>query len=206
MKIKFIKEYCTCFRDEENMVNTETFKPDDMVSTSMEEDRYFTEELARWLINNGFAEEVKESGWWKPMAGDRYYFIDDSGCIKEAIWGYNFWDVDRYKLGNVFKTKKATKRCRDYLEAIATVRQDEGVIDLQGIGEEYEAAPENKYNDFSVYTVAFNLYLRKLVVIDADEYISANAIWFDTEEHAQSSLDNHQDEWKIIANYDWSKE
>lgn len=195
MKIKFLKPF-------------RLYNPigDDMMMNEGAVENMEKEDYAQWLIDNGFAEEVKESGWWRPKNGDRYYFIDGSGYIKYDTWRNGFWEVDRYKMGNVFKTEEATKRCRAYLEAIATVRQDEGVIDLQGIGEEYEATPENKYNDFSVYTVAFDLYLRKLVVTDADEYISANAIWFDTEEHAQSSLDNHPDEWKIIVNYDWGRE
>lgn len=164
------------------------------------------EDYAQWLIDNGFAEEVKESGWWKPKRGDKYWYIGLDNFVHLGTWENSVADNGMLKLGLIFKTEKASVYFRDYLEAVVTVKQDEGVIDLQGIGEEYETAPENKYDDFSVYTVAFSLYLRKLVVIDADEYISANAIWFDTEEHAQSSLDNHPDEWKIIVNYDWGRE
>ena len=36
--------------------------------------------------------------------------------------------------------------------------------------------------------------------------IIINAILFDNETHAQASLDNHPEEWKTIANYDWSRE
>lgn len=189
MKIKFLKDYRYPGGGYSNKGDVQTFED---------------AEFAKWAIDNGFAEEVKESGWWKPKNGEEYYFTDDSGCVKQDTWRNSFWQVDRYRTGNVFKTEEAGNRHWDYLKAIATVRQDEGVIDLQGIGEEYELN-DNKYDDFSVYTVAFDLYLRKLVVTDADEYISANAIWFDTEEHAQASLDKHPDEWKIIANYDWSK-
>lgn len=140
-----------------------------------------------------------------PQKDDTFWSISSDGTSFLDSW-HNYTD-DRRKMaiGNVFKTREAADRFVDYLKAIATVRQDEGVIDLQGIGEKYEA-DDNKYDDFCVYTVAFNLYLRKLVVTDADEYISANAIWFDTKEYAQSSLDNHPDEWKIILNYDWSRE
>ena len=193
MKIKFLKPF-------------RIYNPigDDMMMDEGTVENMEKEDYAQWLIDNGFAEEVQESGWWKPKKGDKHYFIDDSGCIKSDTWHDTFWEVDRYRMGNAFKTEEATKRYWGFLKAIATVRQDEGVIDLQGIGEKYEL-DENKYNNFSVYTVARDLYLGKLVVIDADEYISANAIWFDTEEHAQTSLDNHPDEWKTIANYDWSR-
>lgn len=205
MKIKFIKEYCTCFRDEENIINTETFKPDDTVSTSMEMDRYFTEELARWLINNGFAEEVKESDWWKPMMGDRYYFIDDSGCIKEDIWGNNFWDVDRYKLGNVFKTEEAVKRYRDYLKAIAIVRQDEGMLTPEQVDELIKDEGLAYYVGYMVNPSNEKVLLGCPMNFD-DCWTPVGVILFDSEAHVDRSLRKHPDEWKIIVNYDWSRE
>lgn len=191
MKIKFIKEYVAV---------------DPATNSGIIHRFGETEEIekytAQWLIDNGFAEKVDDE--W-PMVGEKYYIVGAGGAVLRVVWRGDSTDKDCQAIGNIFKTEEATKRCSDYLKAIATVRQDEGVIDLQGIGEEYETE-DNKYNDFSVYTVAFNLYLRKLVVIDADEYISANAIWFEDEEYAQSSLDNHPDEWKTIVNYDWGRE
>lgn len=197
MKIKFIKDYRFIGNDPDDGSDT-TVKTGSVIDLE-------NDESTKWLIDNGFAEEAKESGWWKPKCYKRYYYIGEYGRIKVGTWNDCLWDKNLYVMGNVFKTEEAAKRCRDYLEAIATVRQDEGVIDLQGICEEYETE-DNKYNDFSVYTVAFDLYLRRLVVTDADEYISANAIWFEDEEYAQSSLDNHPDEWKTIVNYDWGRE
>lgn len=150
--------------------------------------------------------------WFEPVSDEwpqkdaPFWSISADGSSFQDIWLNLHIDSARMAIGNAFKTKEAADRFVDYLKATAVVRQDKGVIDLQGIREEYEATPENKYDEFCVYTVAFNLYLRKLVVIDADEYVSANAIWFDTMEHAQASLDKHQDEWKTIANYDWSRE
>ena len=201
MKIKFIKEYCTCFRDEENMINTETFKPDDMVSTSMEEDRYFTEELARWLINNGFAEEVKESGWWRPSCGDRYYFIDDSGYTKYAKWQDDFWEVDRYRMGNVFKTEAATARYGNYLKAIATVRQDEGVLTPEQIREK-ESWHCDVYYIWKTIAGECRVMRLDLTVIHA----CPNAIFFYKAPDADASLEKHPDEWKTILDYDWSRE
>ena len=194
MKIKFLKPF-------------RLYNPigDDMMMDEGTVENMEKEDYAKWLIDNGFAEKVKESSWWKPKHKEKYYFVDGSGKVCVEPWLDDELDEYRYSVGECFKTEKAAERYRDYLKAITTIRQDEGVIDLQGICEEYETE-DNKYNDFSVYTVAFDLYLRKLVVTDTDEYISANAIWFDAEEHAQASLDKHPDEWKIIANYDWSKE
>ena len=194
MKIEFIKEYCACFRDENGSINTETFKHGDTVSTSMEADRYFTEELAKWLIDNGFAEEVK-SGWWKPKYGKRYYYLGEYGRIKVGTWNDCLWDNHLYAMGNVFRTEEAADRYCAYLKAEATVRQDEGVLTP-------EQAAKNGYiyyicvhNEFGLVVHGFNA-----------DYVSVNTVLFDTREHAQASRDNHPDEWKIIANYDWSKE
>ena len=194
MKIKFLKEF-------------RLYNPigDDMTMAEGAVDNMEKEDYAQWLIDNGFAKEVKEPGGWKPEHDEEYFYIGHDGLVYSCPWGNDSIDNGRLKLGLVFKTEEACMRCCEYLKAIATVRQDEGVIELQGICEEYETE-DNKYDEFSVYTVAFDLYLRKLVVIDADEYISANAIWFDTEEHAQSSLDKHPDEWKTIVNYDWGRQ
>lgn len=197
MKIKFIKEYCACFRDENGSITTEAFKRGDTVSTSMEADRYFTEELAQWLINNGFAEEVKESGWWKPKNGIGYYYVNDAGGIAVRDWFLSLSTIDdkRFSMGNCFKTKAAAERYRDYLEAVTTVRQDEGVLTP-------EQAAKNGYiyyicihNEFGLVVHGFNA-----------DYVSVNTVLFDTREHAQASRDNHPDEWKIIASYDWSRE
>ena len=150
-------------------------------------------------------EEVKQSSWEKPQAGKHYYTVRSDGGVISLEWLEDRFDEGSQAIGNVFKTEKSAHAYVDYLKAVTTVRQDEGVIDLQGICEMYETE-DNKYDDFCVYTVAFDLYLRKLVVIDSDEYISANAIWFEDKECAQASLDNHPDEWKIVAGYDWSRE
>lgn len=148
--------------------------------------------------------------WFEPVAdewpqiGDVFWSISSDAISCEHDW-HNYAENRRKKaIGNVFKTRKAADRFIDYLKAITVVRQDEGVIDLQGVSEMYKAG--DKYDDFCVYTIAYDLYLRKLVITDSDEYISANAIWFEDKEHADDSLNKHQDEWLTIANYDWSKE
>ena len=193
MKIEFIKEYCACFRDENGSINTETFEHGDTVSTSMEADRYFTEELAQWLIKNGFAEEVKESGWWKPKLDQMYYFLDgySKACVQP--WLNDEFDDIRYSMGNVFKTKEAADRYRDYLKAIATVRQGEGVLTPDDVR-------KTLARDGTVYTIGISCTMLSV------ERTSAGAVYFDTGYNAKTSLNEHQDEWKIIANYDWSRE
>lgn len=160
------------------------------------------EEWFQWLIDNGFAEKVKESGWWKPKLGDIYYVVYPDRLIASCTWDGCTVDLNRFLNGACFKTKKAAERWRDYLKAIATVRQDEGVLtpeqinELEGKqGKAYHVGYMGKQNGEEVRLI--DLY---------ETWAPVGVILFDTGEHAQASLDNHSDEWKIIANYDWSKE
>lgn len=205
MKIKFIKEYCTCFRDEENMINTETFKPDDTVSTSMEVDRYFTEELARWLINNGFAEEVKEPDGWKPKYNEEYFYIGHDDSVYHCVWINDSSDNGRLKLGSVFKTEEAAMRYRDYWEAIATVRQDEGVLTPKQVDERIKNEDLAHYVGYAGNRSNGEVLCGCTMSFE-DCWMPVGVILFDSEAHADRSLRKHPDEWKIIVNYDWSRE
>lgn len=194
MKIKFIKDYRFIGNDPDDGSDT-TVKTGSVVDLG-------NDESTKWLIDNGFAEEVKESGWWKPRHGQRYYYTGEYGRIKVGTWNDCLWDKNLYAMGDVFKTNGATERYCDYLKAVATVRQDEGVIDLQRAFDRRESVSSD---DFSIYTIAYSFYPRQLVVVGSFDCMSANAVWFDTIDHAQSSLDNHPGEWKTIANYDWGR-
>lgn len=199
MKIELIKEYCACFRDENGSINTETFKRGDTVSTSMEADRYFTEELAQWLIKNGFAKEVEGSGAWKPKHKEKYYFVDGSGKVDAEPWLNDELDEYRYSVGECFKTEKAAETWRGYRIARATVSRDKGVLTPEQIRDNY-------LGEF-VHYVVFNLDGQLETSWDClDDYATPGTIYFDTMQHAQDSLDKHPDEWKIISNYDWSRE
>ena len=195
MKIKFIKPF-------RFIGNNPDDGSDDTVPVGHVVDLE-NDESTQWLIDNGFAEEVKESSWWKPRLDEMYYFLDGYGKACVQPWLNDELDDIRYSMGNVFKTKEAAERYGKYLQAIATVRQDEGVIDLQRAFDRRESVSSD---DFHIYTVAYSFYLKRLAIVGAANFMSANTIWFDTEEHAEASCKEHQDEWEIIANYDWSRE
>ncbi len=199
MKIKFIKDFVATQSDDFRDLHAILIKRGDIVDVDgcKYNDSYFDmpKEQAQWLIDNGFAEEVKESGWWKPTRGDNYYFINGAGVITSTVWMDSSQDRVRYLMGNCFRTTEAADRFANYLNAVATVRQDEGVLTP-------EQAAENRYN---YYICTHNEFGPVVHGFNAD-YVSVNTVLFDTREHAQASRDKHQDEWEIIANYDWSRE
>ena len=122
-------------------------------------------------------DEVKESSWWKPQKSEKYYFLSNVGEVIDEPWLGSEVDEFRYSVGNCFKTKTAAERYKEYLKAIATIHQDEGVL-----------TPE------------------QINGLERKEESPLGAIVFGTREHAEASLKKHLDEWKIIANYDWSRE
>ena len=144
-------------------------------------------------------EEVKESGWWKPRFDETYYFVDGSGKVCVEPWLDDELDEYRYSVGECFKTEKAAEAWRGYRIARATVSRDKGVLSPEQIRDEY-------LGEF-VHYVVFNLDGQLETSWDClDDYATPGTIYFDTMQHAQASLDKHPDEWKIIANYDWSLE
>lgn len=197
MKIKFIKDYEAISVGMFNgakyaEVKSQTFHKDAVIEVG---DAF--QELVQWVIDNGFAEEVKE--WWEPKGGKEYYYINDECAIARSIWRGAYSDLRRYSMGNCFKTADATERYREYLKANATVRQDEGVLTPKQIRD----VIVNRYR--WVFIIINDMARCRKYVADA-RLIRPGDVCFDTKEHAQASLDKHPDEWKTIANYDWSRE
>ena len=199
MKIKFIKEYRAIgdFGMPGKAIIARSFIGDTADNLDDED--------AQWLIDSGFAEEVKELDWKKPDRGDSYYFINSSGVIVYTAWVDSPQDRIHYLMGNYFRTTEAAERYGKYLQAVATVRQDEGVLtpeqinELEGKqGKAYHVGYMGKQNGEEVLCgCLIDLY---------ETWAPVGTILFDTEEHADASRKEHQEEWKIIASYDWSRE
>ena len=205
MKIKFLKDFIAAQSNDYSDLHTILIERGDIVDVDgcRYNGHYFDmpKEQAQWLIDNGFAEEVKGSGWWRPKLGDTYYITYPDGIIASCTWDRCGVDENRFSNGAVFKTEEATERWRDYLKAIATVRQDEGVLtpnELQEKKRDYKKVVFIGYDSMGrLATNPISLFSYDIVI---------NAILFDNETNARASLDNHPSEWKIIANYDWSRE
>ena len=147
--------------------------------------------------------EPLSDGW--PQKGNGFWSISSDGTSFANIWSNDCYDNGRMDIGNVFKTEEAADRFANYLKAIATVRQDEGVLTPEQINERqgdsglvYHVGSMVKQNgEEKLCGCVMDLY---------DVWAPLGTILFDTKEHAEASCKTHQDEWKIIANYDWSRE
>ena len=184
MKIKFLKPF-------------RLYNPigDDMMMGEGTVENMEKEDYAKWLIDNGFAEEVKESGWWKPKFNEEYYFVSNTGNVQLDPWGNDEVDEYRYSMGGCFKTNTSAKAWITYLKAVATVSQDEGFMAPFG------QLDKGRYGFGIFYDWAGNLCAE-----EKNHRVLAGEFYFDNKENAEKSIDSHPNEWKIILNYDWSRE
>ena len=194
MKIKFIKEYQAFLDFEGSFEASNIYKVGDTKDVDTK--------AAQWLIDNGFAEEVNKSGWWKPESYEKYYFLSNVGDIIDEPWFGGMVDESRYSVGNCFKTEEAAERYLNYLKAIATVRQDEGAMTPEELI--HAAGPRPMISWLIARDGPVDLAVSSRSIYYS--FSSVSTIYFDTRAHAQASLDKHLNEWKIIANYDWSRE
>lgn len=167
MKIKFIKEY--------RVVDPNIF-PQRAYSAGGTMD-FISDESAQWLIDNGFAEEVKESNpLFEELTHD-----DQGGRVAVDIWFR--------KNRNGGHSKKMIDFIQ-FMEAINVVSQDEGFMRKSGGGFGWPVI-EYTTNNPGVEDIAGRQH--------------AGEFYFDTREHALASANNHTGAWQTILNYDWGK-
>ena len=53
---------------------------------------------------------------WKPKPGEDYWFIWDTGQIKQKVWGTWSYDERRWAIGNCFQTRQHAERAREGLQ------------------------------------------------------------------------------------------
>ena len=53
---------------------------------------------------------------WKPKPGEEYWFIWDTGQIKNKVWGTWSYDERRWAIGNCFQTRPQAERAREGLQ------------------------------------------------------------------------------------------
>ena len=131
-------------------------------------------------------EEIEEPTRWKPLMKQNYYYVGNSGYVHGATWTDDYFDSDRFKIGNGFQTEEEAKRVVEYLKALAVVRGD-------------ATSEFVKYNDnwFIGYDPE-----HKSIDAFCNPYTARNGIfglpYFATREDAQRSIEQHKNEWLTI--------
>lgn len=131
-------------------------------------------------------EKKSESKRWKPELGEYYYFVDMFGCIDSSSWDNDAVDkVDnfRYSQRNVFKTEEEAEKHLEYLKSLAILRDDAG-----------DWKPDlTNYNQEKYYV--FFSYSSNCLEVDFLKVAADMNIYFETEEAAQKSIDDHKEHW-----------
>ena len=60
---------------------------------------------------------------WKPIRGDRYFSLDSSGISFNTRWDEDICDLNRFSLGNCFKTKDEANFAAERLRVIAELKR-----------------------------------------------------------------------------------
>ena len=132
-------------------------------------------------------EEIKESTRWKPDFNQKYYYLDSDGSVYNDIWDDDFSvDNGRLKIGNCFETKEEAEQVAEYLKALAVVRGD---------------ATSKFTEDESNYYVYYSFETNSLRIGCSWNCIKNGTFglpYFDTEEDARRSIEQHKNEWLTI--------
>ena len=130
-------------------------------------------------------EKKVESERWKPETNESYYSVDGYGDIDRFSWDNDRYDNFGYSQRNVFKTKEEAQKHLEYLKSLAILRDDAGDCEPN-----WDNHSQNKYSiRFDHRPGGLGLYIVGGVCLQSLD------IYFETEEAAQKSIDEHKEHW-----------
>ena len=116
--------------------------------------------------------EENKNEVWKPKDGEWYWMISHTGFVAERRWTGDSYDDDRYKIGNVFKTKE---------EAEFRVEQLKVEAELRRFGRKFVPKRGNYYFQYA--------HQQDSLFITSVWSDQGNDIYFETVEIAQKAID-----------------
>ena len=179
MKIKFLKPFRFIGNDPDD-------GSDDTVPVGHTVDLE-NDESTQWLIDNGFAERLEVT------THDEAFCQSVESCVSIADDGF----VPATNVKFPKEHQEQRDKFTEFMEAVNTVSKDEGFM-LQttrgdGVVDSDVATVIEKHGRLQVWKVDY-------------VYRRAGAFYFDTCEHAYSSITKHRSAWQTIYDYKWGKE
>src|SRR5699024_7590376 len=128
------------------------------------------EELEKELLE--LKEQVKGQQEF-PQSGERYWYNNGGGMVNSCFWKSEQLDLNRYRIGNMFKTEKEAEFAVEKLKVEAELRKYSRPF------------KEDDYNSF------IELYMfDKTPTVDSNEYWQTQGvIYFESDEKAQQAID-----------------
>jgi hypothetical protein len=77
-----------------------------------------TFELVKKAIARARMQERLKSERWRPSMRAEYWYINDTGVVDNNRWEADRLDIDRWDMGNVFRTKQEAERARDLIKDV----------------------------------------------------------------------------------------
>lgn len=134
--------------------------------------------------------EVDDGGYWKPIDGETFYYIDEGGDVMNGTFDSTIGglDMDKLSLGNCFQTGGGAKGMADWLKAKHRLIES-GARFINTIDVVFSQ---------SYYSVYYTIDRGDLVVEDA--YVGENTVgdkglYFDDRQLADRSIKEHRDDW-----------
>ena len=128
------------------------------------------EELEKELLE--LKEQVKEQQEF-PQSGERYWYNNGGGMVNSCFWKSEQFDLNRYRIGNMFKTEKEAEFAVEKLKVEA---------ELQKFGRPFK---EDEYNYFIQIHPSHN----NIVVESDDFYQTQGTIYFESTTIANEATD-----------------
>lgn len=98
-------------------------------------------ELEKQLVEE---QNPKQSKAWKPIEGEKYFFIDADGDVSDYTWE-GFDDEEIYAMGNCFKTKEEAEWEKEHRIVTTELKHFVAENDPRPITEEDWEDNSNKY-------------------------------------------------------------
>ena len=128
------------------------------------------EELEKELLE--LKEQVKEQQEF-PQSGERYWYSNGGGMVNSCFWKSEQFDLNRYRIGNMFKTEKEAEF------AVEKLKVEE---ELRKFGRPFK---EDEYNYFIQIHPSHNN-----IVTDSDDYYQTQGtIYFESTAIANEAID-----------------
>ena len=128
------------------------------------------EELEKELLE--LKEQVKEQQEF-PQSGERYWYSNGGGMVNSCFWKSEQFDLNRYRIGNMFKTEKEAEF------AVEKLKVEE---ELRKFGRPFK---EDEYNYFIQIHPSHNN-----IVTDSDDYYQTQGtIYFESTAIANEATD-----------------
>lgn len=125
----------------------------------------------------------KENRVWKPEDREKYYYIDGYSCVVEDTWEGLEVDIDRFDIGNAFKTKE---------EAKIALERAQVKTDLERYALEHNETLREKWDregTYQHYSIAFDHEEKKIAITDAYFLQEESTTYFTSREIAYNAIE-----------------